>query len=209
MRRPLPNAADPAADGVELAWLRRTDAVADPVILAQSLCGEIAPLVSAERVNYLTTHDGRSQLIASSTTAIIDPRSTEAARLSQLADEVCRTGTDVLTDPTSTDPAATSADATETLAIPVMTDESVDQVQGVIVIQRYAPQPTLLFDAIAAFRSEIDAAAAKVAAALRWRATTTEPWGRRSSGSWNPLVWPCKPLVRPTRSGISKPKSKT
>ncbi len=189
-RPPHPNAADHAADDFELAWLRRTDALADPMIRARSLCGEISQLVAADRVSYLTTHDCRSQLIATSTTPTIDPRATETAWLRQLADEVCRTGTDFLTDRTSTDRATTLADATETLAIPVMTSESVDSVAAVIVLQRSTQDPQSLSTAMTAIRPEIDAAATEVATALRSRAMMVERRGAtwwRQAPNWQRL----------------------
>lgn len=179
MSQPPPPNADYLDDGFELAWLRRTDALAAPIIRAQSLCGEISRIVLADRVSYLTTHDSSSQLIATSTTATIDARSSDAAWLKQLADEVCRIGTDL---PIDRQPANTHSGmfgAVETLAIPVMTGASIDNVEAVIVLQRYALQPLSLAASLVKIRPEIDAAAAEVATAVRSCAAKSERRGAR------------------------------
>lgn len=169
--------ADRAADEFEIAWLRRTDTLADPIVRAQSLCGEVARRVAADRVSYLTTHGSTFRIVASSATAVIDHRSAEAAGLRRLADEACRTGADLADDRAVVDAADT---ASETLAIPVRAGDSADRVDAVIVLQRYTRQPTSLAASTANVRAHIDAAGTDVAAALRSRAEATQ----RSAAVW-------------------------
>lgn len=178
-RPPHPIPADLVAAEFEIAWLRRTDTLADPLVRAQSLCGEIARWVSADRVSYLTTHGSTFRVVSSSATATIDQRSKEASRLRKLADEVCRSGIDLAENRAVVDDADT---ASETLAIPVMTGDTADSVEAVLVLQRYTRQPTSLAASTAAVRSHIDAAATEVATALRSRAQASD---RRAAKWWH------------------------
>lgn len=179
MSRPShPIPVDLTTDDFEIAWFRRTDALADPVVRARSLCGEIARRVAADRVSYLTTHGSTFRVLASSATAAIDHRSKEASQLRKLAEEVCRTGSDL----SKMSPASDAADtASETLAIPIMTGDTADTVESVVVLQRYTREPTSLAASTAAVRPHIDAAATEVATALRTRVDATD---RRGAQWW-------------------------
>lgn len=178
-RPPHPIPATRAPDDFEIAWLRHTDVLADPIVRARSLCGEIARWVPADRVSYLTSLGSTFRLAVSSATTAIDQRSKEASWLRQLADDVCQAGTDLSNDGEHAD--SVPATATETLAIPVMTGESVDSVAAVIVLQRHTRQPISLAASTARIRQQIDAAAVDVATTLRSRAEKTD---RRTAAWW-------------------------
>ncbi len=177
---PDPN-ADRLSERFELAWLRGTDALADPIVRAQSLCGEISRVVAADRVSFVVKNGPTSQVVATSTTPAIDPRSSEAGWLRQLADEVYRTGTDVQVERQSIEMPSDLTDATETLAIPVTDRDSIDNIEAAIVLQRYTSKPNSLAASLASTRREIDVAATEVASALRQRAAKSE---RRATAWW-------------------------
>ncbi|TWT66645.1 efflux RND transporter periplasmic adaptor subunit [Allorhodopirellula solitaria] len=169
-RSPNPDTPPPNGESFTLAWLRCTNRLADPDTRAQSLCDEAARRVPADRVSFLTTQASTATLIATSTTTTIDRRSAEAAWLRELAEEVCRRGTDFCTDQHPIDCPAPSLGTSQTLAIPIRCNDSGDEVDAVIVLQQYTQQHqplTALWDDV---HLEIAAAAQDVAATLRSRA---------------------------------------
>ncbi len=186
-----PISATTTPDAFHLAWLRRTDALADPVIRARSLCGEIARETRADRVSFLTTRGSKPRLIATSLTTTIDIRSVEADRLRQIADEVCQSGTEFTAARASADIGNDPEEASETFAMPVETDAHGDPIDAVIVIQRYASEPPSMMERLAPIRLEIDAAAKSVVTALRSQALKSErrgaAWWRRAR-NWQRLA---------------------
>ena len=82
---------DPHPGVFELAWLRRTHALTEPVVQARGLCGEIASATTADRVSFLLASDRGPVLVASSATEVLDQRCDEAARLRQIAEQVFHT----------------------------------------------------------------------------------------------------------------------
>ncbi|MCM2371617.1 efflux RND transporter periplasmic adaptor subunit [Aporhodopirellula aestuarii] len=169
----------------ELERLRRTDSLADPVVRARGLCGEIARVADCDRVSFLAITSGEPSLVATSTTVSIDGRSREVAFLQRIAQRVREQRESVSSESPDDASLTDGPDCLEFLAVPVFSSDETT-VDAVVVMQRFAPQSTGLADTIKPIESQIDAAAKAVIAS--WlssshpAASGVGSWWRRRSG---------------------------
>jgi hypothetical protein len=165
---------DPHPGVFELAWLRRTHAITEPVVQARGLCGEIASATTADRVSFLLATDRGPKLVASSATEVLDQRGDEAARLRQIAEQVFHTAVQSVGDIQVFGSQAEPDAALETIGFGVCSDPETKRVVAVVVAQRYAARATPISQSLTAIRDDVNQAATAVAAAFGQACTPSE-----------------------------------